>query len=214
MSFAWGYPLSSASHMTTAWTSGVAKRPTATMDAMPQTWNLDQSDSRLEIRTGVEGRAAKMGHRLTIAINSWHATVAWAGGEPAEVTLTVDVDSLEVLSGEGGVTPLAGPEKALTRSNALKVLNGKRFRRITFETSDIDKTDDGYRLTGILQIHGQTRNQIVDVVLSELDNVWRISCEAEVRHSDFGLKPYSMLMGSMKVADAVTVAFSGKRDKR
>lgn len=184
------------------------------MDGMPQTWKLDQSDGRLEVRTGVEGRAAKMGHRLTIAMNSWHATVAWADGEPTEVTLTVDVDSLEVLSGEGGVTPLTGPEKALARTNALKVLDAKRFPRITFETSGIDKTGDGYRLTGTLQIHGRDRNQVVDVVVNELDDVWRISCEADVRHSDFGLKPYSMLMGSMKVADVVTVSFSAKRNRR
>ncbi|OBB77084.1 YceI family protein [Mycobacterium sp. 852014-52144_SCH5372336] len=176
-----------------------------------QTWNLDQSDGELRIRTGVEGRAAKMGHRLTIAVNTWHVTVGWSDGEPSEVTLTVHVDSLEVLSGEGGVTPLTGPEKALARSNALKVLNAKRFPRIEFETSDIEKTGDRYRLTGTLQINGKTRDQVVDVAVQEADGVWRMSCETIVRHSDFGLKPYSMLMGSMKVADAVTVAFTATK---
>lgn len=176
-----------------------------------QTWNLDQSDGELRIRTGVEGRAAKMGHRLTIAVNSWHATVGWSGGEPSEVTLAVEVDSLEVLSGEGGVTPLSGPEKTLARSNALKVLNAKRFPRIEFEISDIEKTGNGYRLTGTLQINGKTREQAVDLTVQEVDDVWRMSCETTVRHSDFGLKPYSMLMGSMKVADAVTVAFTATK---
>ncbi|MFV9634459.1 YceI family protein [Mycobacterium neumannii] len=179
-----------------------------------QTWNLDQSDGELRIRTGVEGRAAKMGHRLTIAVNSWHAAVEWSDGEPSGVTLAAEVDSLEVLSGEGGVTPLTGPEKALARSNALKVLNAKRFPRIEFETSDIEKTGNGYRLTGTLQINGKTREQAVDLTVQEVDDVWRMSCEATVRHSDFGLKPYSMLMGSMKVADAVTVAFTAKRNNR
>ncbi|KUH67830.1 S-adenosyl-L-methionine-dependent methyltransferase [Mycolicibacterium novocastrense] len=179
-----------------------------------QTWTMDESEGRLEIRTGVEGRAAKMGHRLTIALNSWHATVGWSDGEPAEVALTVEVDSLEVLSGEGGVTPLTGPEKALARSNALKVLNAKRFPRIEFETRDIKKIEDGYRLTGTLQINGKTRDQVVDVIVQDLDDVWRMSCETTVRHSDFGLKPYSMLMGAMKVADAVTVAFTAERNNR
>ncbi|OBG91784.1 S-adenosyl-L-methionine-dependent methyltransferase [Mycobacterium sp. E136] len=180
----------------------------------PQTWNLDPSDGELTIRTGVEGRAAKMGHRLTIAVNTWHATVGWSDGEPSEATLTAEVDSLEVRSGEGGVTPLTGPEKALVRSNALKVLNAKRFPRIEFETSGIEKTRDGYRLTGTLQINGKTRDQEVDLTVQDIDGVWRMSSETEVRHSDFGLKPYSMLMGSMKVADAVTVAFTAKRNSR
>ncbi|KUI22705.1 S-adenosyl-L-methionine-dependent methyltransferase [Mycobacterium sp. GA-1285] len=178
------------------------------------TWTMDQSDGRLEIRTGVEGRAAKMGHRLTIAMNSWDATVEWSDGEPTRVAMTVDVDSLEVLSGEGGVTPLTGPEKALARSNALKVLNAKRFPRLEFETSDIEKTGDGYRLTGTLQIHGKSREQVIDLTVGAVGDMWRMSCETEVRHSDFGLKPYSMLMGSMKVADVVTVAFTAKRNNR
>lgn len=179
-----------------------------------QTWTLDQSDGELTIRTGVEGRAAKMGHRLEIIMDSWHATVRWSGGEPSQLTLAVEVDSLEVRSGEGGVTPLTAPEKALARSNALKVLNAKRFPRIDFETSDIDKTGDGYRLTGTLTINGRTHDQVVDVNVQEIADMWRISCEAEVRHSDFGLKPYSMLMGSMKVADVVTVALTAKRNRR
>ena len=74
-------------------------------------WELDASDGQLLVKTGVTGRAARMGHRLTIAMNSWRATVSWAGDEPSAVDLEVDVDSLEVLRGEGGVTPLSGPEK-------------------------------------------------------------------------------------------------------
>jgi hypothetical protein len=52
-----------------------------------------------------------MGHRLTIAMTTWRAGVRWSDGEPAEADLTVEVDSLEVLRGEGGLTPLSGPER-------------------------------------------------------------------------------------------------------
>jgi hypothetical protein len=65
------------------------------MDA--QTWHLDQSDGHLTIRTGVEGPAAKMGHRLTIAMNYWSADVEWDDSEPIRAWLTVEVDSLTVL---------------------------------------------------------------------------------------------------------------------
>ena len=40
-----------------------------------------------------------------------------------------------------------------------------------------------------------------------------MSCRADVRQSEFGIKPYSMLMGSMKVVDTVTVSFGGERAK-
>lgn len=174
-------------------------------------WHLDQTDGRLLVRTGVTGPAAKMGHRLTLAMNSWHATVDWAGGEPTGLRMTVDVPSLEVVSGEGGATPLSAPEKVLARSNALKTLDVKRFPQITFETTSIESTRPGYRLAGTVQIHGTTRDCAVDLDVEESDDGWRMSSEVEIPQTEFGVKPYSMLMGAMKVADAVTVSFTAER---
>ena len=176
-------------------------------------WNLDASDGQLLVHTGVTGRAAKMGHRLTIAMNTWLATVRWSAGEPAEAELTVEVDSLQVLRGEGGVKALSGLEKTLARSNALKVLDADRFPQIRFQASDIDTVDDGYRLTGTLEIHGVAGERGIELRVEDLGGAWRLSCQAEVRQSEYGIKPYSMLMGSMKVVDTVTVSFTAERAK-
>jgi polyisoprenoid-binding protein YceI len=171
-------------------------------------WNLDAADGQLLVHTGVTGRAAKLGHRLTIAMDTWLATVRWRAGEPVEAELKVDVDSLQVLRGEGGVKQLSGPEKALARSNALKVLDVDRFPQIHFQASDIDKVDDCYRLTGMLEIHGVANECEIGLRVADHGDAWRLSCEAIVRQSDFGITPYSMLMGSMKVVDTVTVSFT------
>ncbi|MGI9125638.1 MAG: YceI family protein [Mycobacterium sp.] len=165
------------------------------------------------MRTGVAGRAAKMGHRLTIAMQSWTATVAWAGGKPTRAELTVAVDSLQVLSGEGGVTPLAGPEKGVARSNALKSLDAKKFPQIRFEAADIAKTADGYRLTGTVEIHGTTRPQVVDLKVDDSGEALALSAQVRLTQSDFGIKPYSLFMGSLKVADEVTIDFAATHAK-
>jgi polyisoprenoid-binding protein YceI len=172
--------------------------------------SLDGSHGELVIRTGVAGRAAQMGHRLTIAMRSWQATTRWDSDEPVSAKLTVDVGSLEVVRGEGGLTSLSGPEKILVRSNALRSLGARRFPRITFAANTIEKTDDGYRLTGTLTIHGKARTQTVDVRTDDLDGSWWLSSETTVRQSEFGIKPYSQLLGSLKVADDVTVSFTAE----
>lgn len=154
-----------------------------------------------------------MGHRLTIAMRRWQATVQWSDGEPARAALTVDVDSLEVLHGEGGITPLSGSEKALVRSNALKSLDAARYPEVSFDADAIEKRPDGYRLTGTLAIHGKTRGQVIDLRTADLGGTWQMSTEARVRQSDFGVKPYSLLMGSLKVADEVSVSFTGQHAK-
>jgi polyisoprenoid-binding protein YceI len=177
------------------------------------TWILTPADGELLVHTGVAGRAAKIGHRLTIAMKRWQATVRWSGGEPAAAKLTVEVDSLEVLRGEGGVTPISGPEKTLVRSNALRQLDADRFPQICFEAETIENSRDGYRLTGILQIRGKSRAQVIELRTDDLGDAWRLSTQTGVRQSDFGVKQYSLLMGSLKIADEVTVSYTAHRTK-
>lgn len=177
------------------------------------TWSLDESHGELLVRTDVTGRAAKIGHRLTIAMQSWQATVSWSGGKPAAVDLSIEVDSLQVLRGDGGLTPLSAPEKVLVRSNALKCLDADRYRRIHFCANDIAESRDGYRLTGTLTIRDRARQHVLDVHVVDGDDSWRLRGDTGVRQSDYGVKPYSMLMGSMKVADTVTVSFTATQTK-
>jgi polyisoprenoid-binding protein YceI len=176
-------------------------------------WTLAASDGELLVHTGVAGRAAKMGHRLTIAMKRWRASVTWSDGEPAAAQLEVDVDSLEVRQGEGGLTPLSGPEKILVRANALRQLGAGRFPQISFAADTIEQSSDGYCLAGTLQIRGKTRPQVIDLRTEDLGDAWRLSGEAVVRQSEFGVKPYSLVMGTLKVADDVTVSFTAQRAK-
>jgi polyisoprenoid-binding protein YceI len=179
-------------------------------------WTLDASDGELTVRTGVSGRAARMGHRLTIAMKRWQASVSWDGTGPATAELVVEVGSLEVFDGEGGVKGLSGPEKALVKSNALKSLGAKRYPQIRFTADNSNKvvrTDEGYRLTGTLQIRGKSREHVIDLRTEELGGSWRMSTESQVRQTDHGVKRYSMLLGSLRVADEVTVSFTAVHSK-
>ncbi|WP_205873041.1 YceI family protein [Mycobacterium camsae] len=176
-------------------------------------WTFDAADGELTLHTGVAGRAARMGHRLTIAMTRWRTSVHWVADQPNSANLVVEVDSLEVLRGEGGVKGLSGPEKVLVRSNALKSLSANKFPEIRFDADSIEKTEDGYRLSGKVRIRGTVRDHVVDLHTEELADSWRLSLQSTVRQSDFGVKPYSLLMGSLQVADEVTVSFTATPGK-
>jgi polyisoprenoid-binding protein YceI len=178
-----------------------------------EVWSLKGSDGELLIRTGVTGPAAAVGHRLTITMRRWRATTHWDSDEPVAADVTVEVDSLQVVRGEGGVTPLSGPEKVLVRRNALGSLDARKFPRIVYSTKAIEKIQDGYRLSGDLTIHGKSRPQVVDVRTDDEGDSWRLSSETVITQSDFGVKPYSQLLGALKVADDVTVAFTASVPK-
>ena len=179
-----------------------------------EAWALDASNGDVLIHTGVAGRAARLGHRLTIAVTSWRATVSWAGGVPSAVEFVADVESLEVRRGEGGLKSLSGPEKVLARSNALGSLDADDSPRISFAANEIEESGDGYRLVGSLEIKGRSNPCTVDLRVEDLGTSWRMTSETVVRQSDFGVKPYSLMLGALKVSDDVTVAVTAERAKR
>ncbi|MGH3722991.1 MAG: YceI family protein [Mycobacterium sp.] len=174
-------------------------------------WTFGPENGTLTLQTGVTGRAARMGHRLTIIMESWTISVNDAHGGPSSGSLVVDVDSLRVDSGEGGLTPLTAPEKAMVKANALKTLNAKRFPTIEFHAEKITPTGTGYRMHGPLTIHGET--QVVDFDLDVAGDGadQQLSLTTEISQRDYQVKPFSMAMGSLKVADLVTVSFEGRR---
>ncbi|ALG86653.1 YceI family protein [Gordonia phthalatica] len=163
---------------------------------------LGPDHGALTIRTGVTGKAARTGHRLVIGFDRWAAAISYTDDAPSAVRVAVDVESLQVLSGEGGLTPMTAPERGVARLNALKSLKASKFGEITFTADDVTAADGGYRLVGTLTICGMSRPHTVEVTSDGAT----VSGESPVRQTDFGVKPYSLMMGALKVADEVVVA--------
>lgn len=151
-----------------------------------------------------------MGHRLTIAVTSWTATVEWSEDAPTAVSLTAEVSSLEVIHGEGGLTPLIGPEKIVAKANALKTFDATRYPTIRFRSEEITAVSAGYRLSGTVEIHGVSKEITVDVNVTDSGDRWQIGSETTVRQTDYKITPYSQMFGAMKVADEVTVTFDAE----
>jgi polyisoprenoid-binding protein YceI len=77
----------------------------------------------------------------------------------------------------------------------------------------IAKTADGYRMTGTVEIHGKSRPHSVDLEVQDRGENWAMSTQTTLTQSDFGVKPYSLLMGAVKVADPVTISFTASHPK-
>ncbi|MFW0791115.1 YceI family protein [Gordonia sp. CPCC 205333] len=174
---------------------------------MSEKLTVGPHNGELILRTGVAGPAAKAGHRLTISFESWSGSTTLIGGAPSTVMLSIVVDSLTVLRGEGGVTPLTGAEKVVARSNALKTLQAKKFREIAYVGDSVEPIDGGYLVSGQLAICGRTVDQSIGIDASQADAIWSLSAASVIRHSDVGLKPFSLMMGTLKVADEVELGF-------
>ncbi|MBV8999070.1 MAG: YceI family protein, partial [Solirubrobacterales bacterium] len=155
-------------------------------------------NAHLTIRTARTGAASRAGHDLLIEVGSWEATLDPAG-DPA-LTLTADSRSLRVLEGTGGVKALDDDDK----TNIAKTIDDEVLKGcgITFRSNHVDRrADGGLTVAGELELGG--RRGPVEFDLASRDG--RLSGEAVVKQTAFGIKPYSALFGTLKVADEVRI---------
>ena len=154
-------------------------------------------NAALTVRTFRSGAAAKAGHDLLIEVASWEATLDPAGG----VTLRADAGSLRVVEGTGGIQELDADDKAgIEKTIDDEVLMGCA---IEFRSSEVELAADGSgTVRGELELAGERRPIGFDLAIRD----GRLTGTATVKQSDWGMKPYSALFGTLKVADEVEVA--------
>ncbi len=134
-------------------------------------------NATLTIHTKRAGAAAKAGHDLRIEVTQWEATVA-----DGKLTLTADPDSLKVIEGTGGMKSLDDDDlRNIEQTIREEVLLGRPIRY-----------EDGQ-----LTLNGQTHP--VSATVTDTGG------EAVITQTRWGMKPYSALFGTLKVADDVRV---------
>lgn len=159
---------------------------------------LGPDQGTVKVRTGVAGSASRMGHRLVLNVEDWSADVDTAGGT---IAFRAALDSLSVESGSGGVTPLTVVDKQVIRRNAAKVLETPDHPEVTFASTEVTQDDDVVTVTGELTIHGQTQPLTATITLRG----GRATASIPVVQTDFGIRPYSAMLGQLKVSDEVSV---------
>jgi YceI-like protein len=168
--------------------------------ALPSgTYTLGPDDGTLSVNTARTGAAAKAGHDLVLEVTSWRATLDL--GDAASVALSADARSLRVREASGGIQALGDDDKA----SILKTIDDEVLKggSIEFRSTSVEPGDDGaLRVRGDLELAGARRPIGFDVALGDDGN---LTGSARLRQTDWGIKPYSALFGTLKVADEVEV---------
>ncbi|HEV7174457.1 MAG TPA: YceI family protein, partial [Solirubrobacteraceae bacterium] len=164
-------------------------------------------NGRLTVHTRKGGAAAKAGHDLVIEVTSWEGTLNL--GDQTTIMLRADARSMRVREGSGGMTSLGDDDKAnIEQTIDDEVLKGTpiEFRSTACELSP---EGDRMRVSGELELAGRRAPVTFELSL----NGGRVNGSATVRQTDFGMKPYSALFGTLKVLDEVQVAVDARLDE-
>ncbi|TCO62396.1 YceI family protein [Actinocrispum wychmicini] len=170
---------------------------------MATTVRIGPDNGRLLLRTGRKGLAAPAGHDLTIEITRWSGELVLADDVAAStVTITAETGSLRVIEGKGGAIALSERDKREIAATTRRLLDSDHQPEARFTSDKITRTDGDGTVAGTLTLLGQDRPFQMRVSQPGEN---RFLGTGTVIQSDYGIKPYTAMLGALKLADPVVV---------
>jgi polyisoprenoid-binding protein YceI len=166
---------------------------------------MGPDNARLIVYTGREGVASRAGHDLKITFGSWSGQVDTAGDDLTQATVraVVQLASIEILEGTGGVAPLTGRDRREITKTALRLLGAEAHPEVVFESTGVaaDARQSSGTLDGTLTVAGVTAP--VSLRVTSTDGGWHATTTLLQR--SFGIEPYRAFFGALRLADDVRV---------
>lgn len=142
-----------------------------------------------------EGVAAGVGHDLELEITDWSADITVGSDDDVRVEATMDLATLVVRKGTGGVKPLSDKDRREIAHTARGLLDTDHHPKATFTATDKSGAGD-------LTVRGVTKPFTLDVTETSPDHY---TGTGELRQSEFGIKKYTAFFGALKLADRVKI---------
>jgi polyisoprenoid-binding protein YceI len=169
------------------------------------TYQLSPESGKVLVKTGRTGMGRRAGHDLVIEVTRWRGDVTLASAEPenSTVSVEVDIDSLEVREGLGGVKPLTDKDRSDIKKTLQGILDSESHPKIRFASTSVTGSAASATVEGDLTIGGATNPVTISAELADD----RVRGSATVAQTRWGIKPYTAFLGALKVADEVVIEF-------
>ncbi|MDQ3896730.1 MAG: YceI family protein [Actinomycetota bacterium] len=144
---------------------------------------------------------AKLAHDLTLRATRWSGTLH-VDDSPAgcSASVTVDPSSIEIVEARGGVKGLSDKDRRdIDKNINEKVLETGKHSELTFESTSVSGSPPNFKAAGNMTIKGTTRPVNLDLHVSGTT----VTAKTTISQKDFGIKPFSAMMGAIKLRDDV-----------
>jgi polyisoprenoid-binding protein YceI len=178
---------------------------------------IDSAASLIAVTVRRGGVLARLGHDHVVAARTITGTVSpqtnRADFQFRLDQMTVDEPALRQVA---GLTTQPSPDAiAGTRTNMLtKVLDAERYPLVTVqvERAEVAKgaapRTAGQPLRVAITLHGVTRAYAIPVTIVEQDGSLTVTGTVDLKQTDFGLTPFSVMGGAMAVQDQMALRFT------
>jgi len=163
---------------------------------------IGPSNGKLLIKTYKDGMGAKLAHDLILTANQWSGTLNVDADNPeaSSATLSVDARSIDIVEAQGGMKSLSDKDrKDIGKNIDEKVLQTSKFPELTFQSTSVSGSEPSFNVAGNMTIVGNTRPVNVALTTSGTD----VMAKTTISQKDFGIKPFSAMLGAIKLRDDV-----------
>jgi len=163
---------------------------------------IGPSNGKLLIKTYKDGMGAKLAHNLVLTANQWSGTLNVDADNPSasSAALSIDARSIDIVEANGGMKGLSDKDrKDIGKNINDKVLQTSKFPELTFQSTSVSGAEPTYNIAGDMTITGSTRP--VNVVLNVTGT--DVVATTSISQKDFGIKPFSAMLGAIKLRDDV-----------
>jgi len=161
--------------------------------------------SRFEVKTGKAGLFGFAGHAHVVRARGFAGRVVYHPKAPSEsrVEIVVPADSLDVLA-----PPDTAEIRKVTQAMRTDVLHVDEYPVISFVSTGVTPTVDGFQVQGRLTLAGQTRDVSCNISAEVGTDTLRATGGFLAKQTDYGIRPYrGGPAGTVRVADRVTFSF-------
>nr|WP_315261342.1 YceI family protein [uncultured Duganella sp.] len=168
---------------------------------------IDSAQSLIAVTVRRGGVLARLGHDHVVASHTVTGTVSPARNV-ADFTFRLDemkIDEAELRQVAGLAKQPSADAIEGTRYNMLnKVLDAERYPLVRVHAERI-AADQPLQVS--ITLHGVTRTLAIPVELREEQGVVNVKGSVDLKQTDFGLTPFSVMAGAMSVQDRMELRF-------
>lgn len=142
----------------------------------------------------VEGMLTSFGHDAILRVTSLSFDV----GDDDGITADFDPSSLRV------VNDISDSNRREIEKNAEKTLEPRKYPKIQFRSVSVVRNGARARIEGDLTLHGVTK----PISLDAHDDGERWNAKVVLDQREYGIKPFSAMLGALKIKPNVEVSIS------
>ncbi|MDF1665085.1 MAG: YceI family protein [Planctomycetota bacterium] len=175
-----------------------------------QSFFSKKDKSEFKIYVWKAGIASGFAHDHIMSVEDFKGQVVYDEKDPSKsnVFIRVEAKSLKVLDPK---VKAADKRKIKKSMDSDEVLNVKKYPKITFKSTKVEvkkAAGNVLKVTGKMSLCGQTKTISFPVKIERKGGKLVASGAFKLRQTEFGMKPYSALLGAIKVKDLVDVKFT------